>query len=798
MKSVTRRILFATLPMVMATPLWAQAAPQAADEGAASNGMEEIIVTARRVSENIQKVPISITAIGGAALEKRSIFNDTDLQSAVPGLIIRTSGSANQFSYSIRGQSVDTYTNSPPAVVVYTNDVPIAKYGASSFYDLKNIQVLKGPQGTLFGRNTTGGAILYETAKPSEQFDGYVKGRYGNHKAAYLEGAVSLPVSETLGIRLAGAYTHGGAYQKDLLNDRYLGKQDIKSFRGTVSWQPTDSIKNITVVQHNDEGGNNISSVIYSAYTCPQLFKGNDGVTRDVGNLASAGNMCSFVPSNPNFQKYLAANPKLFPGGVFAWAAFQKQLGPYKTHVTGSNYHKSKSTFVTNTTTWEVSDDLTVKNIFGFNNTRSDDGFDYDYFPYFLFEIIGTPSAGGTQRTNEKGYITDTRQISEELQLQGKAFDGKLNYVIGAYYAHQRDIHLSNLAFSFLTPAGLAPPTAFAYHAKNRDTSKAVFAQATYKATDKLSVTGGFRYTWESLKQDELPLSAYFPFGGASPERMKDSDPSWLVSVDYQVASNVLLYVTHRGSWRTGGYNWNVFPLNLPGDKGGNVFVAEKTKDVEIGLKYQGDDIGVPVTFNVAAYSQWTKNVQRAAYVNNPLNGTVNLFTVNVPKARTTGFELGSSIRPVEWLTLGVSGAYTNARFTNGRVNVIGVAGNFGPFADAPKWTGNAYFDVTKELKGDTGELSWHFELYGQTKNTFSNVAATVNPGTTLPAYVLANSRLAWANIMSSRVTAAFYIRNMFNKKYYSGGNASGPGSGSNTAVPGVSRMFGGELSFKF
>jgi iron complex outermembrane receptor protein len=794
-KAIPRSILAMTLPLVLATPAWAAAA---AESGASSGGVEEIIVTARRVSENIQKVPIAITAINASSLEKRAIFNDTDLQSAVPGLVIHQSGSANQFNYAIRGQSVDTYTNSPPAVVVYINDVPIVTHGASSLYDLQQIQVLKGPQGTLFGRNTTGGAILYQTAQPGDKFEGYLKARYGNHDSKYVEGAVSIPLGDKFGVRIAGAYTGGGAYQHDILNDRWLGKQNIKSIRGTFTFKPTDNFTNITVVQHNDEGGNNIASVIYSAYTCPQFFTGSDGVTRDVGSLASAGNMCSFVPSNPNFQTYIAQHPALFPGGVYAWRDYQRQLGPYVTDANSQLFHRAKSTYVTNTSTYEVSSDLTIKNIFGFNQNKADDGFDYDSFPYFLFEDNGTPTPDGRTRNPELGYITDTRQYSEELQLQGHGFGGKLNYVIGGFYSHQRDIHDSNLAYSFLTPAGLAPPVAFAYNAVNKDTSKAVFAQGTYKATDKLNITGGFRYTWEKLSQDELPDSVYYPFVGAAPERQKSSSPSWLFSLDYQVTPNLLVYLTHRGSWRTGGYNWNVFPTNLPGDQGGNVFVPEKTKDVEIGLKYSGDDLGVPITYNIDFYNQWTKEVQRAAYVNNPLNGTVNLFTVNVPNAETTGIEVAASIRPIDWLTLGAQGAYTHARFTNGQVNVIGVAGVFGPFADAPKWTGNAYFDVTHDLDNNAGILSMHFELYGQTSDTFSNTANTTAPGTTLPGYILANARLAWTNIMSSKVTAAFYIRNMFDKKYFGGGNGSGPGSGSNAAVPGVSRMFGGELSVKF
>src|SRR6185312_863592 len=111
---------------------------------------------------------------------------------------------------------------------------------------------------------------------------------------------------------------------------------------------------------------------------------------------------------------------------------------------------------------------------------------------------------------------------------------------------------------------------------------------------DKLSLTGGFRYTWENLAQDELPKSVYLGLGGVDHEHLKSSNPSWLVSVDYQVTDTLLVYATHRGSWRTGGFNWNVFPIPTSGNVGGNLFLPEKTKDVEIGMKYQGNELGVP------------------------------------------------------------------------------------------------------------------------------------------------------------------------------------------------------------
>ncbi len=161
MRKIVTAMLMAGVAIPLAPAAWAQ---DSADEAATSG---EIIVTARRREESLSKVPIAITAIDGADLAKRAIVNENDLQAAVPGLVIRQNGGIHSFNYSIRGQSVDTFTNSPPSVLPYVNEVQISTLSASTFYDMGGIQVLKGPQGTLFGRNATGGAVLYRPRRPA-------------------------------------------------------------------------------------------------------------------------------------------------------------------------------------------------------------------------------------------------------------------------------------------------------------------------------------------------------------------------------------------------------------------------------------------------------------------------------------------------------------------------------------------------------------------------------------------------------------------------------------------------------
>jgi iron complex outermembrane recepter protein len=198
---------------VGAAPAFAQTATEA-EEAPAS----DIVVTARRTEERLQDVPVAIAAFGAEALQERRIESEIDLQIATPGLTVRQTGSSDQLNFAIRGQSIDSFSNSAPAVVAYFNDVPAGGGTSTAFFDLSSIQVLKGPQGTLFGRNATGGAVLYSTALPTHKFEGYAKAGYGNYDNVQLEGAVNLPIGEALALRFSGLHRKRDGFQRNLLD----------------------------------------------------------------------------------------------------------------------------------------------------------------------------------------------------------------------------------------------------------------------------------------------------------------------------------------------------------------------------------------------------------------------------------------------------------------------------------------------------------------------------------------------------------------------------------------------------
>src|ERR1700722_19129976 len=229
--------------------------------------LQEVVVTARRRDENLERVPVAVAVLNGAQLITEGVKTQTDLQTAVPGLSVRQTDQQNQFNYSIRGEGVDAFSNSRPAVLPYINDVQVSTNGASSLYDIDSVQVLKGPQGTLFGRNATGGAVLFNTAKPTDEFGGYATVRFGNYDLKEFQGAVNLPiVSDKVLLRLAGDIDDQAGYQRNIFNGTELGAVSRRSGRATLILRPNDQLENTTVYEYDSAGGNNVGLELYSVY----------------------------------------------------------------------------------------------------------------------------------------------------------------------------------------------------------------------------------------------------------------------------------------------------------------------------------------------------------------------------------------------------------------------------------------------------------------------------------------------------------------------------------------------------
>jgi iron complex outermembrane receptor protein len=742
---------------------------------APSDSLEEVVVTARRRDESIERVPLSITAFGNDQLAAHQVRTEADLQASVPGLTIRQTSSQNQLNYSIRGQSVDAFSDSSPGVLPYIDDIQVSANTSTKFFDLQSVQVLKGPQGTLFGRNATGGAVLYETQKPTNDFGGYVETRFGNYNTEEYQGALNLPiVSDKLLLRVAGYTINSRGYVHNLYDGAWLGGDATSVGRISLTWKPIEGLTSNSTLQDGHFGGTNAPTQLYSANACGST---NNGIAL----LSTVA--CLYSPSFPGFAAFLAAHPKAFPGGASAFVAYQRGLGPWQANIDFPAEHNANAEYFANNTAYDLDSDLKLKNIFGYTHSRSSDQNDFDGTNYPIF-------AAGSE-SDPLAEVFRVRQVSDELHIEGKAFADTLTYIAGAYYSYERDENDYPLVAFDLSP--VIPGTALRYHWGISDRSRALFTQATLALGGGFSVTAGARNTWENTSIDQLNGSI---FQGAPGEEQSASKPSWTLSLEYQATPDLLVYAATRGSWRTGGFNGTSPAIFAYASGGGNVFKPETTKDVEGGIKFSGHLSEVPVRLNLAVYNQWVDDIQRTAYL--ILDGNPLAITVNVPTAEISGFEGEAEVRPLQWLSVGGTLAFADARYTNPTVSYFGNTLGFGPFGDTPRWSGTVYAQATESLPERLGDLSLRGDYYLQSDQYFSNLNNTINPGTLLPSYKLINLKLDWTKIGGTGLGGGLYVRNLANERYYVGGIPQGADLGLNQASPGRPRMYGIDLKYSF
>lgn len=771
--------------LAAAMPAFAQdAVEQTAEPSAAAAPVPgEIIVTAQRRAESLSKVPVSIAAFNAQALEDRNVSSEQDLAALVPGLIVKSGQNSNQISFTLRGQTLDPFSGSSPAVLTYINEAPLsAGNTATAFFDYSSVQVLKGPQGTLFGRNATGGAVLYETTKPGDTFGGYATVKGGERNYIQVQGALDIPLSSVFKIRVAGDYNKQDGYIRNVKTGNTLGDTDALSGRVTLVIEPSSSFKNTTVAQYSRFRGTEGAGGLYSFHGCGET---NNGYTLTATLDCVYGLNSPFAPTLGNGP----VGDGTWPGAVAGYLQWQQQH-PYEVWLSYDLPHKAHLAFVTNTTEAEISDNLKLKNIFNYADAFARtpgilSGSPFNSLDLYNRSGLGNGPPGGEEFT--------TRAISNELQLQGKS--GALQYIVGAFYSWTKKKEY----IPVIVGAELATPLAdIAYFYNQTAESKAIFAQFSYDLTDQLKVTAGGRYTWEKAGLVQNPGSL-FNLTGATPlnQHADLSDPSWTFNLQYQIDPQNMVYFAQRGSFRAGGFNGAVVPFN-----NANFFRNETTYDFEVGYKFAGHLGNVPSRFNIAAYRQIVKNAQHSIYA--LVGGNPAAFTVNVPKKRIQGVEFDGNFKLSSWLEFGFSGAYTDAKFTQNVVDLSAATGvpglriPFDTYTDAPKWAGSVYAVVGLPIPENLGHVDLRTDVFGQTKSYFSNNEGSITPRTQLPGYVTVDMRLSWENVAGSNFTVAAFAKNLFDKLYYNSGYVEGASGGFNTAIWGEPRTFGAEVTYKF
>lgn len=620
--------------------------------GEPEKGFADIIVTARRREEQLQQVPVAITAFTPSELATNNVTRMENLTTVVPGLNVSPAQHrGNVPGFAIRGQRQDAgfLTNDPSVGVYIAEAVQARNFGlAQSLYDMESVQVLKGPQGTLFGRNTTGGAILFQPTKPDlTQFSGYVQGRLGNYQRADAIGVLNVPISSTLGIRLAGSRTSRRGIVRDVSSGGYRMGENTYSGRATILFEPSENFSNtlyLDYINSNDKGG-------------------------------SATRLTAVNPA-------LAINATLGPVLVSQTA----RLGFYEVEGNFPNtYSRGSNAGITNVTTLALSDDITLKNIINYR----------DIYSRERQELDGTALA--VLALDQK---QTARQFTEEFQVQATGFEGKLNLIVGAYYFRETGDVVT------LTYAGAAAANPRRGVALN--VSKSVFAQADYKLTPNLGITLGGRYTWDERRLDQQLRSAATGACTFCAIAQTASDaPTYTASINWQVDSDRMIYLVTRSGYRSGGFSSSANNAAALAP-----FQPEKVTDYEIGLKADWTLFGGPLRTNLAAFHSNYSQIQRT--ILGAVAGVPVTTIFNAASAKVDGGEIEVTYRPVRPLELIGTAAFVSPKYKSFMDGAIDRSGN--TFAYIPHETYRLGARLTLLEGDDGSKLLASADYYWQSR----------------------------------------------------------------------------------
>lgn len=734
-----------------------------AQESAPAGGIQEIVVTAQKRSEAINDVPLSITAASGDKLRDQGITNVGDLVKIVPGFNYTESAYATPV-YTLRGVGFyDTSLAAKPTVSIYQDQVPlpfsIMTRGAT--LDLERVEVLKGPQGTLFGSNATGGAINYIAAKPTSTFKAGIDAGIQNFGEISGGGYVSGPISDTLTARVAVRTEQGGAWQRSYTRDDKLGDRNFTTGRLLLDFQPADSVR----LELNLNG-----FIDKSDGQAAQLI----GVV-PLGNPARLGDLATY-PVAPANNRDADWTPEQAP---------RRNDWFYQASLRGDV---------------DLNDDITLTSITSFSKYHNDADIDPDGVAlrdYFY---------------NTTGKIT---ALSEELRLQGRA--GGLTWIVGANYAREKTYQQddagpydqSTSAYNFVD-AGLGVPFfVYSQYARQKFVNKAVFANLDYDIGDKITLHGGIRYTDTKIDFAGCTADRGFALGqgiqnllnairggaGLDPisiapgacvtidastltavevqNSLNEDNVSWRAGLDFKPSKDALLYASVSKGYKSGS-----FPLLSASDA--NQFAPVKQESVtayEIGAKLTLLDRTAQLNGAVFYYDYSNKQFKGRVVADPNIFGPLEAL-VNVPKSRVQGAEIQLDLAPTDGLRVSIGATYLDTKIKGSFVNYdsYGNQVDFGAssFPYTPKY--QVVIDGQYDWAlGDTigafvgGNLSFQSDtkaVLGDARDTPSEELTGMG-GLTIADYTLIDLR-AGLSFDDKRYKVTAFVRNLTDKYYWS------------------------------
>lgn len=611
---------------------FAQTAPSetaAEPQAAQASTIDDVIVTAERRSQSLQRVPSAISAFNSEMLERAGVVNLNDIASRTPSFVIGQQGPSSP-DLSIRGiGSSDRDAGSDRSVIAFVDEVYTGRAGSipTDLFDLERVEVLRGPQGTLYGKNTVGGAINLITRKPTWDFDALGEVTVGTHELLEFKAAVGGGISETLAGRLTVAARSQGPMYRNLFLNRDTDDLQLGTIRGQLLWRPSDSV-----------------DVLFSADAAHDEV---DGITTHIDPATPALLATGFTP-----------DPDPFTG-------YQNVPGFLDRDVHGGSVRVDWRTPLGTVTS------LTAGRSLDMAETR---------------DLVGIPLRTGPRGFESTQIMTEESSIfSQELRLTSNENGGPVSWIVGAYYSKEDVARVEERKRQL--NAAISRPR---FDQTATTTSYAVFGQAVWAVTDRLNITAGGRYT---VDKKDFGLTVTNPFGYASlsPATQVFSatgSDSWnaftpKVTVDYTLMDDVMLYGTVSQGFKSGGFQG----LAANAAAARTSFNPEHATNYEIGLKSRFLDRRA--TLNLAAFRMDFTDLQfRQRILTIPGDqGSAIVVVANAGTAELSGVELESSFRVTDWLTLNAAYSYLDATITQFNVTAGVTDVNGRPLARAPNNT---------------------------------------------------------------------------------------------------------------
>lgn len=714
-----------------------------AQNEAPESGLGDIVVTAQRRSESVQNVPASITAVDAKALENLGIRTVNELTATTPSLRINLPfGEGALPNFSIRGVTLGSFNVQQGRPVALYVDESLRALGALEFvpiYDVERVEVLKGPQGSLYGLNAVGGAINVITQRPTFEQNGYLTLGYGNYNRREARGAAqAVLIDDVLSVRAAFTVIKADAYVKNRLEGaRDRGNTDVASGRLGIRFKPSSSLDTVLTVSRTTSDYNGYS------YYSPDIGSGQN----------------TFLSTN------------------------REGLGYYEERATGDNRGRSATTGINFRANYDFASALLTSIT------------SYDTGSYFS----RNDDAGYEYSTGDTTYsLSGIKQFYQELRLQSQG-NGQFKWLIGASFLRDvGNVKAKNLIYNdeFYEENGAGGiPANFAQNygnsGRHRHRNISTYGRVEFKPTDMVSIFGGLRYQSDKVSylnyntfQDFGTLNAY---GTVVPElanvyREVDAQKvSFEGGVDVRPANKMLVYATFKQGFRGGAANSQIY-FNI-GDA--STVKPETLNAYEAGIKW---DISNALRFNGAIFRYDYKNQQYLG----ALPGNAFAFgLVNAGSSRINGAELELKFSPIHELIFSAAATILDPKYRKFILSGVDLSGF--QIVRAPKTALTFGVDANIAEMGD-GTFTLHADTQYQSR-VFYN--AQNDRAVSDPSRWLVNGRIAWAQ-GDSGLSVGVWAQNLLQQRYFTSGYDGRPYFGQLELTRGAPRSFGADITFRY